>query len=761
MKRGFCSILLSISLAASLLPPALASAAGSPLPEAPAPIVLGEAVQIPLSQGASFGQRADGTNEQYIFVAGVPGTFYAVELETGERIFEQVIPGADVVTAVHTAPDGRVYFSGGQLMFRYDPEARQVTELGPNPTNSQSVWELESSPDGKKIYGATYPDSKVFEFDVESETFRDLGTMMEGQMYARGIGVTEDYIYVGIGSDAYLIRYDIQTGEKVRIPIPNEGEVNTIADVQVYGGKLLVRSGSSTLYVLDQATNTHIRTLLYDSLVSPPSPHQSELIYYKRGTAFYSYNLENDEVALIEGIPPLPMTAFKAYTWVTLNEGPDKGQQVLAAMAAYTETMLYNPVTGSFRMATPQVDAKGVEVQAMEMGPGGKLYISGFQRGLTIFDTNKQSFEATLPSFHQTEGMGIYKDKMYFGTYGGAVMYRHDPDLPLNYLNGSVEGNPNLAYDIQDNQDRPFIMEAGDNKLFIGTFPGYGLLGGALTVLEEDVNGEVNASVHRNVVQDQSIVGVAYRDGKVYGGTSITGGFGSTPAASEAKWFVWDVASASKLSEHPLSIPGLSREARVIGDLEWGPDGLLWGAADVDGVLFAIDPDTETIVKSKRLTPGANTGSMYRPFFLRWGQDGLLYTTAGRQLFVVDTETMESKILVNEVSLAALGPDGSIYYTQGPNLFKLPYVSAESDTLASVIEQLAAAGKVKQSLKQQLVNTLKTAKQNKERGRADQAAKHYGKFLSILQGSKEQDINASAKQQLQEIAAVIAPKYGL
>jgi hypothetical protein len=42
--------------------------------------------------------------------------------------------------------------------------------------------------------------------------------------------------------------------------------------------------------------------------------------------------------------------------------------------------------------------------------------------------------------------------------------------------------------------------------------------------------------VFRNVVQDQSIISLDYKDGKVYGSTSINGGLGADPTAEEAKF---------------------------------------------------------------------------------------------------------------------------------------------------------------------------------------------------------------------------------
>ena len=65
-------------------------------------------------------------------------------------------------------------------------------------------------------------------------------------------------------------------------------------------------------------------------------------------------------------------------------------------------------------------------------------------------------------------------------------------------------------------------------------------------------------------------------------------------------------------------------------------------------------------------------------FYLRWGQDGLLYTTIARYVTAIDPVTMKARKLVDtQTNLMDLGVDGSIYYTSGPTLFKLPVPLAQ------------------------------------------------------------------------------------
>lgn len=637
------------------------------------PIDHGEAVKIPLSQGAAYGVN-NGVNEQYIVVTGSPAVFYAVNAETGEQLFSQKMPGLDVVWAVEVASDGNVYFAGttNGVVYRYLPAEKRIESLGKNPSDT-FIWDLEPSSDGK-IYGATYPNSKVFEYDIATGVYKDLGPMKAGQQYARGLGVTDQYVYVGIGTDAALIRYDRETGEKKEIAIPVSGEKSTIGEIEIYGGKLFVHNGSQ-LYVIDEASGEFIRTIEFQTKMSPPSPYNEDLIYYKNADELFSYNIAENKIEKIENIPPVPGdTAVKSHAWITLKEGEHAGKTVLAGMAAFTDSFFYNPVDNWYSLHFPEVEAQGAAINALN-AINGKVYAGGYQRGMSIFDEQTQEYIYSNTAFHQSEGIHELNGKVYFGTYPGAKMYRFDPNQSFDYHEYDI-GNPGLFLDIEEDQDRPFAMTAGDDQLFIGTIPGYGKLGGAITILKESETG-IESKTYTNIVKDQSIFGLAYKDGLLYGGTSITGGLGVDPTADEAKMFVFDVAKGEVIKEFTPKITGFTGKMAMIGDLSFGPDGLLWGI--IDGIIFAMDPETFEIVKSKIVYNTTFNSSKFRPFYLEWGNDGLLYTTLNRKLTVVDPETLNTQQLVDgTVNLMALGKDGSIYYVSGSKLLQLPIKQPES-----------------------------------------------------------------------------------
>ncbi|GAB2670542.1 S-layer homology domain-containing protein [Paenibacillus thermoaerophilus] len=666
------------------------------LPYEAAPVVIGDAVRYVLSQSAAYGVGPDGRPEQYLTTSGTPAAFHAVDAVTGELLFTQNLPFGDTIWALTTAPDGNVYFAtttNGHL-YKFDVLRRELKDLGANPSNVH-VFDLKASADGK-LYGSTYNNAgrfgRVFEYDIASGEFKDLGVWKDGEQYVRGLGVTDQYVYGGIGTKAHLMRYDRNTGEIVELNIPEvSGESGTLSEIVIAGGKLFVHAGTK-VHVLNETTGEYIREFEFQSKLSPPSPHNPNLIYYKLKGELYTYDLQTDITAKVEGVPELPDdTAIKAHAWITPTSGPFAGRTVLAGMAAFGESFLYDPLTGEYEEHLADVPPAPTQVQSLE-AKGNYLHIGGYQRGMSIYDVSKGEFIYSNHAFHQPEGIGFLNDIVYYGTYSGARMYRLDMSKPIDYK--ELEwSNLGLAADLEDDQDRPFAMTSGDGKLFIGTFPTYGKLGGALTVLEETrgPDGEVSGvtyEMYRNLVPNQSIMGLAYKDGVVYGGTSRVGGLGIDPTEPEAMMFAFDVATKQlKIQPFVPALPGAKGPVNMIGELSIGPDGLLWGIADTtiykadgsgaidkyDAILFAMNPADMSIVKSKVVTQSAFSTSKYRPYYIRWGADGLMYTTIGRQLYAVDPTDLRTKpIIPGTVNLMTLGPDGSIYYANGGKLLKLP-----------------------------------------------------------------------------------------
>ncbi|PTQ57335.1 MAG: hypothetical protein BSOLF_1651 [Candidatus Carbobacillus altaicus] len=548
---------------------------------------LGEVVTSVIIHNAVFGTNDQKENELYFVTNGYPAVFYALNLATMQVVDRHELPGLDAVWAMAVGSDKQVYFHGTQdcILYRYSPNQRQVRPLGKNPTGDAWVWDLKASQDGY-IYGATWPNAKVFAYDVQRGRFEDFGRMAD-QPYARSICVTEERLYVGIGMSACLYSVHRNNRSKQEIAIPHRGQDGyVVSNIYVYQQNIFVQMNRSLYFVIDSVSGRILQSFPAEHSISPPSPDQPDLVYFKHGTLLYVYDLSRHDIRSLSSDVRLPKAPLVGAFWIrppqTLSATCSaRSEWVLFGLTQNGEWFIYDPLSSMCEVAQVNVHPRGLVIQALESGANGYLYLGGYHGGLSIYAPSAEKVVGRVPTFPQTEGIGRLDEHMYMGTYRNANIYRLDPSKGLG------KDNPAWMFAVGARQDRPFAFASGDGKVFIGTVPEYGLLGGALTVYDPDAD---RRTTYPDIIKDQSIISLVYRQGKVYGATSIYGGLGSLPRADAAKVFIWDASTETLLAETVPDLPDIDMPPKAIGELRFGPDGKLWGATY--RTIFVMDPKT-------------------------------------------------------------------------------------------------------------------------------------------------------------------------
>lgn len=643
------------------------------------PELLGEPVRTRLGQAAAIGARNGKDAEVYFAANGSTAEFFCLDLWTGKCKFRAEIPGEDVVWGMTVGRDGRVYLAGDMtgVLYRYDPENPRLEKIGAHPADP-FVWDL--TPRGDSVFGATYPKTRIFEYDPVRSEFRDWGRADDTEHYARGIAADERFLYVGLGSTAGLVRIGLSDGSRTRIDVPGvTGTQGFVERLWVFGNHLVFQVQKAHMYVLDLETRRIVDKFEADGFACADIADRADAagsmrLYFTKGSALFRWEGPGN----IRQAAELPMIAcdgklkIKAMAWVERREAQpsaDAAGRVLAIVTSYGECFLYDPAAGEASRVELEIEPKPVQVQALAFDGEGRLFVGGYQRGLALWNVKEQRREWELLHFPQSEGIGSGDDgNLYFGTYTHAYIYRFDPRKPLEPKPGFAGpgANPELLFGIGEGQDRPFAITSGDGYVFFGTIPDYGLLDGALTVYRPET-GETR--VYPGIVPQQSIVSLAYRDGVVYGGSSIEGGLGSRPVHDRAELFAFDVREGRLLHRFRPEIPGIDVPPRMIGELAVGPDGLLWGIAW--GAVFAYDRATMRLVKSRVVFPSDYRGPLYRPPVLRFGPDGLMYTELARKLVIIDPRTLDHRVIGEEpFGHLTLGPDGYLYQARWSQLYR-------------------------------------------------------------------------------------------
>lgn len=622
-----------------------------------------------------------GKTIAYATLSGVPAKLLVIDLES-ETVLKQ-IPIEDTIAGTYykgeyvrglaVQPDGTVYMAGTPTnLFRYVPGEDEVHFEKKLP--GSAVYDLKNGPAGLLI-GGSYNRNEAFEYDTATGTLTNLGRATPDEYYLYSVAydaANNDY-YFGIGSHAHLIRYDRDTGTKTEIALPSAyGSAQFIWDLSVVENKLFMRITPGATLAMDLTTGQFetASASVTSRLVSPLSPDASK-VYFTAASELGYYDFSAGQYTML-GIQtaadangftfmPLPDPNFPGYSLVGIMEG---------------NIFKYNPATGATRSVLIPVEGEPSTLQTVFKGHDGRIHTSGYVvGGNAIYDPvdgsrleySKQSVGAsqTVPG-NQTDRVFAYKDKIYYVTYTGMRVYEYDQSLPWNRQD-PVQPNPSFLFTASDvgHQDRGLagtVMQE-DGKLVIGTVPKYGFLGGALVIFDLETK---EREVYHNVVNQQSVTAVTYKDGLVYGGSNIWGGLGIDPVESEAKLFIWDVAGKQKVFE-TVPVPG----KKAITELIVGPDGMIWGSAEGD--LFIFDPNTRQVVHRQNLVTRSYGNAVWRDARFVNGPDGNVYATQAGQFMVIDGVTKQKQVIRKSGKTNWLAQDdfGSFYLTEETNLLKI------------------------------------------------------------------------------------------
>lgn len=634
-----------------------------------------------LSQDQSQGVDAAGNPQAYWVTAGNAQTtamFQVTDIRSGQVVFAERLPEG-VNSWANTFSDalGTVFFATTEgFFYSWKSGDEHVTQI-PFPYAGEGIWRLASSPDGV-IYGGTYPGGQLFSYDPATAVFENHGQIIPGETYGRALAVDEDYVYFGTQPHARLARFDRETGEVLQIELPAEyANEMVVYDMTLAGGYLLLRVWKvNDLIVYNTATGQidNIVKAISDRAISPVDP-TGPYVYYRRvSQGIVQYNLET-QVETPLGWKPnaIPGT----WAWIDMADPAFPGLSL--SMTYYNgRVYVYNLQTKKSKyISEAGLQGAPTPLQSLGSDSSGTIYAGGFLTppGIASFDPGTGTF-TLLTGGGQVEGFGRFDDALVYGRYPGASLYYYDPAMPW-----SMGANPAAPAVIGDEQDRPQALVQVGDRVAVGSVPISGRLGGALS-LWDPATGSLD--VTRNVVENQSIVSLAERDGLLVGGTSVNGGYGIDAVATQAELFVFDPVGGERLSSI-VPVPG----AHSINGLEFDENGTLWGIAD--GTLFAAALDeasgTVEVVRSEQLF--ALDRSMYGQDREIVFVDGMIYATSGGALWKVNPITWTTQSLAGDgVMYLTQGSGDDLYFARGFELFRWAFDEAEqSPECTTTIDQ--------------------------------------------------------------------------
>ncbi|WP_205127062.1 hypothetical protein [Paenibacillus ginsengarvi] len=625
-----------------------------------------------INNGCAVGRDQDGTAVIYTVIKGGGDctVFAVVDAMTAEVLTTVDMPGVSGAWGLLQASDGSVYVGtyGNGRLYRYVPGSDRLADLGRLGEESV-VYYLTECREGN-IYTGTYPSGALFRYDPRSNRIDHLGRLCDEEKYLDSLvyDPVHHALYAGLGRQtARLYRIDLATGQREELLaklLPDDYSRYSSVFCMGYGlGKLFIRlSKPDHLLIVDTATNT---VEFYDPgsgiglgcKTVAVMPGDEEHVYLG-GSVLRTYNVATR--AFTDRFPDETVKAlhYQNAKFMELRR-PDWPGYTMISSTEGGRILLYNKSTGRLAESRFRHSGAPVQVRSLHGAEDGRVYAGGYMMGFASYDCAEMTFGETR-EFGQAESIAGFRGKLYVGIYGSAGLGEYDPALPWSAT------NPRKLWNLmKEGQDRPFAIIGVEelNKLFVGTVPDTHSLQGALAVYDV---GTEELRVHKNIIRNQGVVSLLYRDGLVYGGTTNYGGLGTKgPIEIGGKLFIFDPGKGECVFEI-VPVPGRGTVSGLLN----GPDDRIWGVAGDH--LFTFDPLSRTFsYLEAKLKRGAANETVWADADLAIGDDGNVYgTNAQRQFFQIRPDTMEVTILANGYRYLTKAADGHFYMSDDSALWR-------------------------------------------------------------------------------------------
>ncbi len=627
--------------------------------------------------------------EDYYFAPINGGKLYVYNIDTKTQ--------TDVEETGITTPwgctldsKGNVYISGNNnFIYKYNiatGTGAKMDVFSDTATNAYSIIADEND----NLYWGSFPDGKIYKYDATTGEYSDYGILHENAKYVRSLVYYNGYIYANIyGSSGsgiedvivQIVKINPDNPEdKIYIDVKNSMAKPYMIATMSLAGNVIICGGDDNMIAIDTNTDQLIDIGLSDGITGIVSPEKDGKVYFPIVIDGVNYfcTFDVDTRQITKQLSGGGYShAFYMYgdSWVTIN-GYDR---ILTVRPLTGDPILYNPTNGykspweNFIYEAANADENpGAPIVLNSIGNGPKgsrdLYLGGFRKmDAAVYNLETGGFKETVVSGNQTDAILSYNNKIYFGTYTGAVLREYNP--------GTETTTEILRLDNGEEQTRIHTLSSGDNKVFFGTIPDYGCLGGGIGWYDIST-GETY--FERNIVTDQSVNCVVYHNGYLYGTTSVTGGGGTTPTQSEAKIFVYDVANKKLVKTFTPSIFGISKPPYIAG-ISVDDSGVFWGV--VSGTLFTFDPDTEKCEEklslSKTAYPSGNSRNL-KPLPILFGKDGCIYVSFGATggIWRINSKNTSDYQKISDETIInyTFGDDGNLYFTTSTYMKKLQLV---------------------------------------------------------------------------------------
>ena len=558
-------------------------------------------------------------------------------------------------TSVNNGDD--LYFNTYNKIHHYNINNDQISSVF-NMENTHISWDMDSGPGDSKVYVAADTPAKIWEYDpATGEGGYFYGSTLTNSKRTRSISVDTKTVYAGTGGggDPQLVAVDRETESKEVVlysgfdesPISDENYVYEVGNTQdsedyvafgTHGTPLVgyVNKNDYTDYQVAEIPNIHP---VVDSVTIDGA---TVYVAAKFPATLYQYDISNNEVTRLSEVPGIATRDLHIRNGKVIGVSESNHIWSYSISSGTVESQNVLNISDGIQ-GVPQV-AQSVS------GYQGKAYV-GASGQTSIHDAESGSI-TTISAPGEPKTQTWADGVLYQACYSNGDLVRYDPEtgsqsvIPRVARTGSTSGRV-----------RPRALHYDNNLelLFIGTKkPEEG--SGDLYVFDVDSKEVVDAFTDFFGDEVSAITSLPNNDSNAI--------FAARNSLVEVN---------SNTGEKLRTLPSPNGEIRGLTALQrprpGAPQTMEYIYGVVGTTLFALDPESESLVFEKNLPGGANG----KPRSNR----GLIFGEGNDAMFVCDPGAEEVSIPLNDLNgdwhnWRTIGiDDNNAYVISGTDLLKV------------------------------------------------------------------------------------------
>lgn len=510
------------------------------------------------------------------------------------------------------------------------------------------------------IYAGTYKHALIFGYNTKDKkiTLANKEGYYPYEKYIRSMifSKKKNELFIGTGANnAFLSSLDV---EKESTKIIFEGKdkgynfVYALRLIENIQGKdylfCRLRGNQSKNLIIYNITDKKLSKIMDEIDIGSISKGKDNEIFYSKSSILYSSKIKRNNLTEEKEIAKLNGGVISSLF--------HKNHLYLINGKARINS--FDTISKKLYSYSKSIDSKKnqiyVKLNNLYLDDSSFLWTSGFKQGGNVSINIKTNEKQIFKGIDQTEITFRKGNKVYFGEYPEAKLYLYNLNKKWEFPK-----NPSLIFQIA-NQDRIVCAASSEKseKVYFGTVPTYGKLGGEIISVDENNNT-------KRVIKfkDYSIASLLLKNNLLIIGTSISGGLGSFPKVDNSKIYFYDLLN-DKILHNIIPVKG---EITISSLIELDKKRIIGIAG---GTIFVYNLISKQIEKKIWVYKATSKTDLITDADLILFNNNI-YLTGGKKAYCINLKTEKvHRLFDNATDLVFDKSNQVFYYLEGSHIRK-------------------------------------------------------------------------------------------